>query len=50
MNPVPLPSTRWQAYLRDCSALAAIAEPMEVAIERVIAAAHAALGMDDATR
>ena len=30
MNPVPLPSTRWQAYLRDCSALAAIAEPMQV--------------------
>ncbi len=29
---------------------AEIAEPMEVAIERVIAAAHAALGMDDAGR
>jgi flagellum-specific ATP synthase len=30
MKPLPLPSTRWQAYLRDCSALAAIAEPMQV--------------------
>ena len=30
MKPIPLPSTRWQAYLRDCSALVAIAEPMQV--------------------
>ncbi|WP_026075840.1 flagellar protein export ATPase FliI [Noviherbaspirillum massiliense] len=47
MNPPASPSLRWQAYLRDCSALASIAEPMLVSgrVTRVAGLVMEAVGL-----
>jgi flagellum-specific ATP synthase len=47
MTTLPPHSARWQAYLRDCSALAAIAEPMQVSgrVTRVAGLVMEAVGL-----
>ena len=47
MKPIGAHSTRWQSYLRDCSALASIAEPMQVSgrVTRVAGLVMEAVGL-----
>lgn len=47
MKPLPELSTRWQAYLRDCSAIVAIAEPMQISgrVTRVAGLVMEAVGL-----
>ena len=47
MKPVGTHGTRWQSYLRDCSALASIAEPMQVSgrVTRVAGLVMEAIGL-----